>query len=223
MSSGNQMKVEIKTPQKTPKSRLLLRLLALVVVGKISYDSVTAILAYNKGSEPLEKFLTEAWNDALYPVFNIAANHRGVIEELGTPITLGTPPNGTTSPITELSRECFVGVNFPKPVKDIDNWYLKPVIGQQSNNKVSETTSQPVLVPQPNSWFAFPYCEVTSEVILPIRGSSTNSKQGMIYATIYANESRWRVLEAKIIFENGKSILLVEPDIKKEPISKVSK
>ncbi|EGG24693.1 hypothetical protein DFA_02937 [Cavenderia fasciculata] len=217
--------------EKRSKGGMILRLLALLLVGKMSYDTVQSVKAYRKGSKPLEIFLSEAWNDALYPLFTMVKESPEVVRELGYPVNIGAPPTGSTSPITELSRECMIGVNFPKPSKDVGTWFLKPVPqlsqsgGQQSSSSqqqqqqrpYSTSAGKPLVVPQPNSFPSFPYCEVTSEVVLPLIGGkpgSGNEKVGVLHAFIYTNESDWNVLSAKVIYPNGKSTIVVEPDIK---------
>ncbi|EFA78125.1 hypothetical protein PPL_08774 [Heterostelium album PN500] len=204
--SDQQVKVEIKYPPKKSSAKsLLLRFLGLVIVGKISWDTVTSIMAYKKGSKEIEEFLTDAWNEVLQNVYTMAVNNKEVINELGGPVSMGAPPQGSTSPITELSRELFIGLNLPKSPKDIDTWYLKPVEGLKSstaNQSTATTTTKdnqdkPVLAPQPNSWLAFPYVETTSEVTIPIRGSKNRNSVSIIHAVIYANDDRWRVLSAK--------------------------
>ncbi|GAM25373.1 hypothetical protein SAMD00019534_085480 [Acytostelium subglobosum LB1] len=204
--SDQQLKVKIQYPKKQQnKLQIFLRLIALLLVGKISFDTVTSLIAYKKGSQPKEKFLSDSWNEVLQHVYEMAVNNQDVIRELGSPVTMGPPPVGSTSPITQLSREVFVGIFLPKPTKDIQGWFLKPLSqlnqgNSNNNNNSGDSETKPVLVPQPKSFISFPYCEVTSEVAIPIRGSKDPSKTASLYAVIYANDDTWRILNASVIY-----------------------
>eukprot|EP01132_Coremiostelium_polycephalum_P005837 gene5837-7265_t len=226
--SKDQRQIDVNAikPKKS-KGSILLKILGVVLVGKISYDVTNSVMAYFKGTKPVDDIVAERWNDSIYPIFKHVIQDKDVVNALGYPVTLGAPPSQSTTPITEIQREFTLGLFTPKPTLDAGIWYFKKVpqlstnpkdrnsnnadeqqkqkqmekIGEYTVLESSELLSQfelPALVPYTNKLlFAFPHGETTSELVLPIRGSK---EKGQIFITLYANDDQWHVRKADVKF-----------------------
>ncbi|KAF2078257.1 hypothetical protein CYY_000447 [Polysphondylium violaceum] len=241
-------------PQPKPKKSMALRVLGLVVVSKVAYDTTNTVMAYYKGNKALDTVLQETWNEAIYPVYQFAIQDKSIVAELGSPVSLGKPESQSTSPITEVSRDFQVGFYVPKPLKDVDTWYLNS-IPQLSNNTATKGTIHndkqkkehqdkviasmktkllgqqfnadllienaeclPFLVPYQNkTLFAFPYGETTSNLSIPIKGSK---KSASIVVTLYANDDKWQIRSAAVVFENNKKVEIIQPNVQDSYLNK---